>query len=255
MSPITLATLKQFGDSDCQPSHTRIHTLQLLHDVSLKVNPWNLDHFQKLYKKLHLLGVYLPCWCDWMHSEISTFLLPKILHMLHKLFFDHILSWCKEVVGNEELDAQYKTHHQHIGVHHFTLGVSHVKQMTRQEHRNIQHTIVSMITSTAPSKMVRSIWALMDFIYQAQLPMQTDLSIQRMEASLAGFHALKDAILTVGACQGKKTVKEDFNIPKLKLLLSFTNAIKNSGGLPQYTVDVTECLLITHCKTPFTRMN
>ena len=75
-----------------------------------------------------------------------------------------------------------------------------MKQMIGQEHCDIQRIIVPMITGTAPPEMVRSIQALVDFIYQVQLPIQTDLSIQRMEASLAEFHASKDAILTTGAC-------------------------------------------------------
>ncbi|KAG9310720.1 hypothetical protein JVU11DRAFT_9321 [Chiua virens] len=252
-SPITLATVKQFGDAERQPSRTGSQTLQLIHDLSLKVDPWNLDHFQKLCKEFCLIGIHLPCWRDWMNSEVSSFLLPEILHTLHKFFFDHILTWCKEVVGNDELDARYKAHHRRIGVRHFTSGVSHVKQMTGREHRDIQRTIVAMIAGAAPPEMVRSVRALMDFIYQAQRPVHTETSIRRMEASLAEFHASKDAILAAGARRGKKTVKEDFNIPKLELFLSFTSAIRNSGGLPQYTADVSERLLITHCKMPFTR--
>ncbi|KAG1812754.1 hypothetical protein EV424DRAFT_1542015 [Suillus variegatus] len=48
-------------------------------------------------------------------------------------------------------------------------------------------------------------------------------------------------------------IKEDFYIPKLELLLSFAEAIRNNGGLVQFTADVSEWLLITHCKSPFTR--
>ncbi|KAI9573718.1 hypothetical protein HD554DRAFT_2167277 [Boletus coccyginus] len=167
-SPITMAMLKQFGNAQCQPSHTGSHTLKLIHDLSLKVDLWNINRFQKLCKESLLMDIHLPCWHDWINSEVSIFLLPKILHMLHKLFFDHILTWCKEVVGNEELDARYKAHHWRIGVRHFTSGVSHMKQMTGREHRDIQHTIVAMIAGAAPPEMVRSIRALIDFIYQAQ---------------------------------------------------------------------------------------
>ena len=127
--------------------------------------------------------------------------------------------------------------------------------MTGWEHRDIQCTIVAMIASAAPPEMVQSICALVNFIYLAQCHIHTELSIQHMEASLAEFHMTKTAIITAGARRGKNTVKEDFNIPKLKLLLSFAHAIRRSGGLIQYTADISEWLLITHCKTPFTRMN
>ncbi|KAI9573841.1 hypothetical protein HD554DRAFT_2034992 [Boletus coccyginus] len=128
VSLIMMAMLKQFGDAQYQPSHTGLHILKLIHDLSLKVDPWNIDHFQKLCKESLLMGIHLLCWHDWMNSE--------------------------EVVGNNELDAHYKVHHQRITVYHFTLGVSYVKQMTRQEYHDIQHTIVAMIAGAAPPEMV-----------------------------------------------------------------------------------------------------
>jgi len=46
-------------------------------------------------------------------------------------------------------------------------------------------------------------------------------------------------------------VRTDFNIPKLKLFQSFAKAIETIGTLPQFTADVCERLLITHCKQTF----
>ncbi|KIM60187.1 hypothetical protein SCLCIDRAFT_26833 [Scleroderma citrinum Foug A] len=72
-----------------------------------------------------------------------------------------------------------------------------------------------------------------DFMYQSQSPIQTDSSIAQMESSL----------------------KDDFLVPKLELLLSFASAVQNNGGLIQYTADVSEWLLITHCKNTFRQTN
>ncbi|KAI6000151.1 hypothetical protein F5J12DRAFT_906658 [Pisolithus orientalis] len=117
-SPVTLTTLDKFGDSTS-------YTLDLIHTVSCQKKPWDLDAFQKLVKANHLLGVHLPFWWDWKNSNVCCFLIPKILHMVHKLFFNHVLKWCKEVVGSDELDTHYKVHHKHVRVHHFAAGVSH----------------------------------------------------------------------------------------------------------------------------------
>ncbi|KAG2359553.1 hypothetical protein BDR07DRAFT_1452327 [Suillus spraguei] len=185
----------------------------------LSIDPWNLDRFQKKAKELFLLGIHLLFW-------FFIFLVPEILHPLHKFFFNHLLQWCKELVGSDELDACYKSHHKCIGVRHFSSGISYVVQMTRQEHRDIQHTIN---------------------------PIHTDSSIEAMQASLDEFHNCKVVILEAEARQGKNSVKEDFYIPKLELLLSFSEAIRNNGGLVQFTADVSEWLLIMHCKSPFTR--
>ncbi|KAI5986990.1 hypothetical protein F5J12DRAFT_787173 [Pisolithus orientalis] len=48
---------------------------------------------------------------------------------------------------------------------------------------------------------------------------------------------------------------DNFNIMKLELMHTFACHIKENGTLIQYTADVTEQLLITHCKTPFEWMN
>ncbi|KAI5998547.1 hypothetical protein F5J12DRAFT_928852 [Pisolithus orientalis] len=202
----------------------------------IATKPWDLDAFQKLAKANHLLGVHLPFWQDWKNSNVCCFLIPEILHTVHKLFFNHVLKWCKEVVGSDELDTHYKVHHKCVGVHHFTAGVSHGSQMTGCGYCDIQCTIVPMIAGAAPSMM---------------RPLHTESSIRSMEASLLEFHSTKHAIITAGSHSGK----ENFNIPKLELLLSFADAIRRSGSLIQYSADVSECLLITHCKTPFTWMN
>lgn len=123
--------------------------------------------------------------------------------------------------------------------------------MTGQEHHDIQQTIVSMIAHVVPPNFLHAIHALIDFIYQSQIPIQMDSSITKMELSLKEFHEHKLAILDAGARRTAKGPKDDFFIPKLELLLSFASAVWNNGGLAQYTADVSECFLITHCKNTF----
>ena len=72
-----------------------------------------------------------------------------------------------------------------------------------------------------------------------------------MKCALDSFHSHKEFILDVKAQTTKTGLKEDFNILKLELFQSFVSVIKNVGALSQYTADVSECLLITHCKRPF----
>jgi hypothetical protein len=74
-----------------------------------------------------------------------------------------------------------------------------------------------------------------------------------MTQTLLDFHSFKDAIAAVEARKGKNGVKEDFFIPKLKLLQSFEGMIKRLGTLMQFSADTMERLLITHCKQLFPR--
>ena len=254
-SPITEATVKQFGDGQRYAPRTGEKTLERIFDTAQNADPWNLDRFQKCAKALLLLGVHLPFWRNFLLSNPAVFLVPEVLHTLHKLFFDHILVWCKEVMGKDELDFRFKSSHKRVGMRQFYGGVSHVHQMTGREHRDIQQKIVPILAGTASPEFVAAIRSIVDFIYQAQSPVHTDTTIVSMQAALDEFHTHKDAIIEAGARKGKSGVKTDFHIPKLELLQSFADAIRNSGAIVQYTADVSERLLITHCKQPFLRTN
>ncbi|KAI6143658.1 hypothetical protein BKA82DRAFT_28542, partial [Pisolithus tinctorius] len=190
-SPVTEATHKQFGDSHSHSSRTGNLTLQHIEQVARETG---------------------------LFADPSIFLLPEILHTCHKFFFDHVLSWCRELL-EDDLDARFN-----VAVRHFAGGVSHIKQMTGREHRDIQRTIVPMIAGCVPPWFLRAIHAIISFIYQAQSPIHTDVSVKEMESSLQEFHAHKDAIIEANA---RKT----------------------------RSADVSECLLITHCKRPFERTN
>lgn len=128
-----------------------------------------------------------------------------------------------------------------------------MKQMTGREHRDLQRTLVPSIAGVAPPQFIHAIRALIDFIYKAQNPVYTDTSVDSMVASLKEFHDHKQAILDAGARRGTKGTIDNFLIPKLELLQSFAAFTKDIGALIQWTADVTERLLITHCKLPFDR--
>ena len=252
-SPVTEATHKQFGDAHRHLPRAGKLTLERISQALEKADPWNLPHFLKFAKALYLSGIHFPFWRNWQFVDPSIFLLPEILHACHKFFFDHILPWCKELLG-AELDAWFKCHHKRTGTRHFAGGVLHVKQMTGREHRDIQRTIVAMIAGCVPPRFLCAVHALVDFIYQAQSPMYTDASIEAMESLLREFHDHKDAIIEAGARKTKAAgAKTDFYIPKLELFQSFATAVRNSGALIYHTADVSERLLMTHCKHPFER--
>ncbi|KIM69301.1 hypothetical protein SCLCIDRAFT_19907 [Scleroderma citrinum Foug A] len=80
-------------------------------------------------------------------------------------------------------------------------------------------------------------------------------SICDMEKSLSEFHRYKHAILEAGARRGKSKEMDHFRIPKLELIQSFGCTIRNVDSLIQYTADVSERLLIMHCKGPFSHTN
>ncbi|KAG1717844.1 hypothetical protein EDB19DRAFT_1863760 [Suillus lakei] len=259
---LVLANLKAAAVDGCfipDPSRhiryvfTPLHTLQLIFDTCRKVDPWDLDKFQKAAKAVNLSGVHMPYWRDWLFACPSVFLAGEVLHTCFKFFADHPLKWIKETVGAYELDSRFIVQHKRVGTRHFTKGITHVKQMTGREYRDIQRTIVASIAGAASPRFVRAIRAIVEFIYLAQNPVHSPQSLQSMEQALLDFHSFKGAIIEAEARKGKKGVKEDFFIPKLELMQSFKGTVERLGTLMQFSADTTERLLITHCKDLFPR--
>jgi hypothetical protein len=250
-SPVTLAMQSQFGDGKLYPPHSGHLTIEVLHKLCQCVDPWKVQLFQEEAKVLLLSGVQLPFWHNWRLSDPAIFLAPDVLHTLHKFFFDHILKWCKEAIRADELDAHFHSQHKRVRTRHFSQSVTHVVQMTGQEHWEIQCTIVPTIAGIVDANFIRAVRALIDFIYQAQSPTFTPSSITAMDALLQEFHCFKGSITLAEACRGASGPIDHFQIPKLELLTSFSRAIPNLGAIIQYTAGVSEHMLITHCKTPF----
>ena len=254
-SPVTTAELPRFGDPNPSPPRTGHDILQQIKELCERVDPWDLNIFQKAAKVLKLLSVHKPFWRNWKFSDPSLFLTGEILHTCHKFCFNHILKWCKEVTGSHTLDTRFSNLHQRVSFRHFSSGVSRQLQMTGRDHRDIERMVVPILdgAGAATDDFIRAVHALVEFIYCAQDPVHTDSSIAAMEQALTEFHARKHSIITLGGRKGTNGTINHFNIPKLELMMSFGRQTKANGALIQFTADTTEHLLITHCKTPFQR--
>ncbi|KAI0058308.1 hypothetical protein BV25DRAFT_1763953, partial [Artomyces pyxidatus] len=122
-SPVTVSMYKQFGDPFRHKPRMASTTLAQL-DALLEVapNPWDLDTYVKEAKKRHFNGVHRPFWSDWPLSDPSLFLTPEPLHQWHKQCWHHDISWCRNLLGDAEIDFQFSVLQPHIGFQHFAEG-------------------------------------------------------------------------------------------------------------------------------------
>ncbi|KAF9504801.1 hypothetical protein BS47DRAFT_1282985, partial [Hydnum rufescens UP504] len=183
-----------------------------------------------------------PCW----------FICQDLLHGCHKFFWDHPAKWLAHVIGTKELDNRYIAQPK-VGFRHFSQGISKISQASGREHHDFQKSILPVIAGAdgAEPRVIRAIQALLDYIYMAQYPLQSEDMLHEMAGLLNIFHDNKDVFIANGA----RGDMEHLNIPKLYALpRSIDNAHCNGVSI-NFTTETAEYLHIPMCKDLYNATN
>ncbi|EGO03900.1 hypothetical protein SERLA73DRAFT_33519, partial [Serpula lacrymans var. lacrymans S7.3] len=255
-SPISTSNSRHFGNPTPQPICSQELTLNTIEKVCSLVNANKINLFHKKCKTMHLNGVTEPFWRDWGMADPSIFLTPDALHNWHKFYYDHVLKWVINIIGGPELDLRLSALQPRVGVHHWSQGISQIKQCTGREHCELKKVLIAVSAGAVSNDALCALRAITDFIFLAQSLLHTGKIMHTMNEALRQFYHYKGSIFQAGGQRGaKKNLLKHFEIPKLELMHHVEWSIKLLGAPFQWTSDITERCHITLVKTPYRGSN
>ncbi|TFK57948.1 hypothetical protein BDN72DRAFT_751753, partial [Pluteus cervinus] len=258
-SPMSRANYLDLGDPYPHPPRTREFTLEEIRKVNRTGHdPWELDAYIAKSKAHKLNGIHKPFWRNWstpILADPANFLNPDPLHHWHNGFYSHDLKWCTFALRKDEIDFRYMVLHPHTGFHHFSSGVSRLKQCTMRTHRDMQRYIVAVIAGAVDSDFLIAIRALCDVRYRAHALVLDDEDLGAIEDSLDEFHRHRHGITDAEARRGKRSAIGHWRIPKLETLQNIPRCVRSSGVCIQFSTERTEHEHIPTVKRPSRKTN
>ncbi|KAH9013253.1 hypothetical protein EDB84DRAFT_1444325 [Lactarius hengduanensis] len=210
--------------------------------------------FHSTCREASLKPVFHPFWEALPLTNVFVSITPDILHQMLQGVMKHLIAWLKCAFGPTQIDTRCRSLPPNHHIMTFAKGISTLSRISGLEHKQMCRILLGLIielplpSGGSPARVIRTVRALLDFLYLAQLPSHTTETLLRLEESLARFHNNKDVFVDLG-------VREHFKIPKLHSLLHYKSSITLFGSTDNYNTEQTERLHIDLTKDAYRATN
>ncbi|KAH9049439.1 hypothetical protein EDB84DRAFT_1666988 [Lactarius hengduanensis] len=214
----------------------------------------DIRRFRAVCREAGLKPVFRPFWNAFPLVDIFLSITPDVLHQLLQGVVKHVKAWLIAIFGTAEIDARCRSLPPNHHITLFAKGITTLSRISGKEHKSICRFLLGLIIDLAipggqlPSRVIRAVRALLDFVYLAQYPSHTRQTLQRLEECLARFHENKDVFIDLG-------VRRHMLIPKIHSLLHYRSSITLFGTTDNYNTEQSERLHIDFTKDAYRATN
>ncbi|KAJ6561026.1 hypothetical protein B0H10DRAFT_2240103 [Mycena sp. CBHHK59/15] len=195
-----------------------------------------------------------PFWEKLPYTNIFTSITSDILHQLYQGIVKHLISWIKETFREAEIDARCRRLPPNHCIRVFLKGISNLNRVTGKEHDQIARFLLGIIIDLpipggySPVRLIRSVRAILDFVYLAQYPLHSTESLALLANARERFHENKGIFVDLG-------IRNDFNLPKVHSWDHYELNITFYGTSDNYNTEYTERLHIDLAKDAYRATN
>ncbi|KAI0076043.1 hypothetical protein K474DRAFT_1598667, partial [Panus rudis PR-1116 ss-1] len=179
------------------------------------------DEVPRMYlqacKEARIKPIYQPFWSDLPGADIFLSITPDTLHQLYQGILKHLVSWIKSAYPHAEIDARCQRLPPNHHIRFFVKGITPLTKLTGQEHADIARILLGLIVDLplpnhlSPVCLIRSVRALLDFIYLAQYPIHNTATLDAMEEAMNCFDDNKSIFVDLH-------IRDTWNLPKLHIV-------------------------------------
>ena len=214
----------------------------------------NVTTFHQACRKAGLKPVYHPFWESLPLTDIFLSITPDILHQMLQGVMKHLIGWLVRIFGPREINARCRAMPPNHKTLLFTKGITTLSRVTGHEHKKMCCILLGLIVDLPipggldPSRIVKAVRALLDFLYLAQYECHTSNTIQQLQECLSMFHDNKTVFVELG-------IRKHFDIPKFHSLTHYASSIKLFGSTDNYNTEQSERLHIDFTKDAYRATN